>query len=156
MEELKKSFPAGVDYKIVYDTTPFVRESIDGRSILRDAIILVAIVVLCLLQSFTDPYLITRAGGDHRYLRGDSGWGSASTTSRFWASRQHRYRRRCDRRWKQLSTTTDSHRWKLPGRRWRGRIAHHGTLLVLMAVFIPCAFISGITAAFAKLRNIAV
>ena len=28
MEELKTSFPAGVDYEIAYDTTPFIRESI--------------------------------------------------------------------------------------------------------------------------------
>ncbi len=29
MRELKKRFPAGVDYKIVYDTTPFIQESVD-------------------------------------------------------------------------------------------------------------------------------
>ena len=29
MEELKTSFPEGLDYKIVYDTTPFIRESVD-------------------------------------------------------------------------------------------------------------------------------
>ncbi len=28
MEELKTSFPEGLDYKIVYDTTPFIRESV--------------------------------------------------------------------------------------------------------------------------------
>ena len=53
MEELKKGFPEGVEYSIVYDTTPFVEESIDEVfKALRDAIILVAIVVLVFLQSW--------------------------------------------------------------------------------------------------------
>ena len=53
MEELKKGFPAGVDYKIVYDTTPFIKESIvEVFKTLRDAIILVAIVVLLFLQNW--------------------------------------------------------------------------------------------------------
>lgn len=53
MEQLKKDFPGGLEYAIVYDTTPFVRESIDEVfKALRDAIILVAIVVLVFLQSW--------------------------------------------------------------------------------------------------------
>ncbi|MFM8264253.1 MAG: efflux RND transporter permease subunit, partial [Pirellula sp.] len=53
MEGLKASFPPGVDYKIVYDTTPFISESImEVFKALRDAIILVAIVVLAFLQSW--------------------------------------------------------------------------------------------------------
>ncbi len=53
MEELKASFPEGVDYKIVYDTTPFISESIaEVFHALRDAIILVALVVLLFLQSW--------------------------------------------------------------------------------------------------------
>lgn len=53
MEELKKGFPEGVDYKIVYDTTPFIKESIlEVFKTLRDAIILVAIVVLLFLQNW--------------------------------------------------------------------------------------------------------
>lgn len=53
VEELKASFPQGVDYKIVYDTTPFIAESIaEVFKALRDAIILVAIVVLLFLQSW--------------------------------------------------------------------------------------------------------
>jgi multidrug efflux pump len=53
MEELKKSFPPDLDYKIVYDTTPFINESIhEVFKALRDAIILVAIVVLAFLQSW--------------------------------------------------------------------------------------------------------
>ena len=30
MEDIKKTMPEGVDYKIVYDTTQFVRDSIDA------------------------------------------------------------------------------------------------------------------------------
>ena len=53
MEELKRNFPPDVDYAIVYDTTPFIQESIrEVFKALRDAIILVAIVVLAFLQSW--------------------------------------------------------------------------------------------------------
>jgi multidrug efflux pump len=53
MEELKKNFPPDLDYAIVYDTTPFIEESIlEVFKALRDAIILVAIVVLAFLQSW--------------------------------------------------------------------------------------------------------
>jgi multidrug efflux pump len=53
MKELKKSFPAGLDYQIAYDTTPFIRQSIDEVfHTLRDAMILVAIVVLFFLQDW--------------------------------------------------------------------------------------------------------
>jgi multidrug efflux pump subunit AcrB len=53
MEELKPRFPAGVEYAIVYDTTPFIRESIHEVFIaLRDAVLLVAAVVLLFLQSW--------------------------------------------------------------------------------------------------------
>ncbi|QJW93182.1 efflux RND transporter permease subunit [Frigoriglobus tundricola] len=53
MEDLKKRFPEGMDYEIVYDTTPFIRQSVNEVfKTLRDAIILVAIVVLVFLQSW--------------------------------------------------------------------------------------------------------
>lgn len=53
MEELKGFFPKGIDYKIAYDTTPFIEESIfEVFKSLRDAIILVAIVVLAFLQTW--------------------------------------------------------------------------------------------------------
>src|SRR5204863_2403931 len=53
MEELKQRFPEGVDYRIVYDTTPFIRESVNEVfRTLRDAVILVAIVVLVFLQNW--------------------------------------------------------------------------------------------------------
>ncbi len=53
MKALKKSFPDGVDYRIVFDTTPFIRESVaEVFNTLRDAVILVAIVVLLFLQDW--------------------------------------------------------------------------------------------------------
>lgn len=53
MDELKRDFPPDMDYAIVYDTTPFIDESIkEVFKALRDAIILVAIVVLAFLQSW--------------------------------------------------------------------------------------------------------
>ncbi len=53
MQELKNRFPEGLDYSIVYDTTPFITESIsEVFKALRDAVILVAIVVLVFLQNW--------------------------------------------------------------------------------------------------------
>ncbi len=53
MEELKKNFPAGLTYEIGFDTTPYTRESIrEVVKTLRDAIILVAVVVLLFLQNW--------------------------------------------------------------------------------------------------------
>ncbi|HEY7157522.1 MAG TPA: efflux RND transporter permease subunit [Gemmataceae bacterium] len=53
MKELKTRFPDGLDYKIVYDTTPFIRQSVhEVFATLRDAVILVAIVVLLFLQDW--------------------------------------------------------------------------------------------------------
>ena len=53
MEELKTRFPAGVDYRVIYDTTPFIEESIhEVYKTLFEAIGLVAIVVLIFLQNW--------------------------------------------------------------------------------------------------------
>ena len=53
MEELKQRFPQGVDYAIVYDTTPFITESVNEvYKTLVDAVLLVAVVVLLFLQNW--------------------------------------------------------------------------------------------------------
>jgi len=53
MLDLEKRFPKGLHYAIVYDTTPFIRESVNEVfNTLRDAIILVAIVILVFLQDW--------------------------------------------------------------------------------------------------------
>ena len=53
MKELQTRFPEGVEYEIVYDTTPFVQESIDEVFMtLLIAVGLVAAVMLLFLQSW--------------------------------------------------------------------------------------------------------
>ena len=53
MERLKQSFPPGVDYRIVYDPTVYVRESIRAVAhTLLEAILLVVIVVVVFLQTW--------------------------------------------------------------------------------------------------------
>jgi multidrug efflux pump len=53
MEELRTRFPDGLEYEIGYDTTPFIRESVmDVVYTLLEAVVLVAIVVLVFLQNW--------------------------------------------------------------------------------------------------------
>jgi len=53
MKQLKRQFPPGIDYEIVYDTTPFIKESIsEVGETLFDAVVLVAVVVLLFLQNW--------------------------------------------------------------------------------------------------------
>jgi multidrug efflux pump subunit AcrB len=53
MKELNNRFPDGLAYDIVYDTTPFINQSIhEVANTLRDAVILVAFVVLLFLQNW--------------------------------------------------------------------------------------------------------
>ncbi len=53
MEELKRDFPKGLEYGINYDTTPFIRQSINDVFVtLLEAILLVAVVVLTFLQDW--------------------------------------------------------------------------------------------------------
>lgn len=53
MNELRARFPQDLDYAIVYDTTPFIKESVNEVfNSLRDAVILVAVVVLVFLQGW--------------------------------------------------------------------------------------------------------
>jgi multidrug efflux pump subunit AcrB len=53
MRELASRFPRGLRYAIVYDTTPFIRESVNEVfHTLRDSVILVALVILLFLQDW--------------------------------------------------------------------------------------------------------
>jgi multidrug efflux pump len=53
MERLKQNFPPGVDYRIVYDPTVYVRESINAVAhTLLEAILLVVLVVVVFLQTW--------------------------------------------------------------------------------------------------------
>ncbi|MBC8115359.1 MAG: efflux RND transporter permease subunit, partial [Candidatus Saccharimonas sp.] len=58
VQELEGRFPTGMHASIVYDTTPFIDESVhEVFKSLRDAIILVAIVVLLFLQDWKSMIL---------------------------------------------------------------------------------------------------
>jgi multidrug efflux pump len=53
MEELKKNFPEGMDYGILYDPTQFVRQSIEAvLHTLLEAVALVVLVVILFLQTW--------------------------------------------------------------------------------------------------------
>ena len=53
MAEMAKSFPPGMEYVLPYDTSLFTQQSIDAvYETLRDAVILVVIVVMVFLQSW--------------------------------------------------------------------------------------------------------
>src|SRR5437588_6898255 len=53
MRELEARFPKGLHYGLIYDTTPFIRESVNEVfNTLRDAVVLVAIVILLFLQDW--------------------------------------------------------------------------------------------------------
>ena len=53
MKDLQTRFPDGLDYRVVYDTTPFIQESVqEVFKTLLDAVVLVGIVVLVFLQDW--------------------------------------------------------------------------------------------------------
>jgi HAE1 family hydrophobic/amphiphilic exporter-1 len=53
MEELKKSFPKGLDYQIVYNPTQFIQQSVDEvERTIYEAIALVVVVVILFLQTW--------------------------------------------------------------------------------------------------------
>ena len=53
LEEIKRTFPEGIDYKITYDTTPAVEASIhEVKKTLGEAVVLVILVVFIFLQSW--------------------------------------------------------------------------------------------------------
>src|SRR5436309_1576181 len=58
MRELERRFPRGLKYAIAYDTTPFVRASVNEVfHTLRDAVILVAVIVLLFLHAWQSRLL---------------------------------------------------------------------------------------------------
>lgn len=62
MEQLKQSFPAGLDYKITYDTTVFVSSTIhEVIKTLLEAFVLVVVVVFIFLGNFRATLIPTLA-----------------------------------------------------------------------------------------------
>ena len=53
MEELSKSFPAGIEHTIIYDPTQFIQQSVDAViETIGEAVILVVLVVILFLQTW--------------------------------------------------------------------------------------------------------
>ena len=156
MEELKTRFPDGLDYQIVYDTTPFIHESINEVfKTLRDAIILVAIVVLVFLQNWRAaliPLIAVPVAiiGTFAVMAGAGLLAQQPVAVRPGAGDRHRGRRR-DRGGRKRRALARAGP-VAARRRPQGMDEVTGPViamaLVLCAVFVPCAFISGITGQF--------
>ena len=156
MEELAKSFPDDMHYEIQYDTTPYTRECIqEVFKALRDAIILVALVVLVFLQNWRSaviPLIAVPVAiiGTFGVMAVDALQPQQPHALRPGAGHRHRGGRR--------------HRGRRGGRapHRAGAGPREATIkamsqvsgpviavgLVLSAVFVPCAFIGGITGQF--------
>ena len=76
MEDAKRDFPQGVDYKVVYNPPQFVEKSIQAViTTLLEAVALVVLVVIVFLKTWRASIipLVVGAGVDHRHVRGDAG-----------------------------------------------------------------------------------
>ena len=159
MAELKKSFPPGIDYIKIYDPTTFVSQSIDE-------VIETIFIAIAPGGRRRLPVPAKLAGDDHsggrhpglarrHLLRSSPSSASRSTTCRCsawcwrWASWST-----TPSWWSRMSSAT----WR---RACRPREAAHQTMtevstaliaiaLTLCAVFVPSAFISGISGLFFK------
>ena len=99
MAELKKNFPEGVDYSIVYDPTVFVRGSIEAVvHTLLEAIALVVLVVIIFLQTWRASIipLLAVPDVDCRHVRVSCTclWIFHQRTLAFRAGARHRHRGR--------------------------------------------------------------
>jgi multidrug efflux pump len=158
MEELKANFPEGLDYTIAYDTTPYVRESVyDVVRTLVESVGLVAVVVLVFLQSWRAaliPLLAVPVAVLGTFAAMAAVGFSLNNISLFGLVLA-------------IGIVVDdaivvvenAERWMergLPAKVATKRAMDEVTgpiiavALVLCAVFVPCAFISGITGQFFK------
>jgi multidrug efflux pump len=158
MEELKKTFPPGVEYRTVYDTTIFVRDSIK-------AVVSTLLEATLLGRAGGDPVPADLARVDHSADRGAGVRGrhfrcavparlldQHADPVRPGARDRHRGRRR-DRGRGERRTPHREGATPLAGR----APGDEGSLrpiiaiaLVLCAVFVPMAFLSGVTGQFYK------
>jgi multidrug efflux pump len=98
MEELKKNFPDGLDYSIVYDPTIFVRDSI--RAVvhtLLEAVALVVLVVILFLQTWRASIIPLLAVPASSLMTRSSWWRMLSAISRQVLRHALRLYRRCER-----------------------------------------------------------
>jgi len=155
MDELKKGFPKGVEYTVAFDTTPYTRESIrEVFHTLRDSLILVAAVVLLFLQNWRSAIIpLAAVFRPSSAPRGDGGLrllAQQSNAVRTGAVDRHRGR--------MTPLSSSRRRTSHRARHEAARRHHQGDGagirpgrrrgVVLSAVFIPCAFITGITGQF--------
>ena len=97
MQKLKAAFPRGIDYKIIYDTTIFIDESIhEVYKTLFEAFVLVFIVVLIFSKTGADAHAHDRrARLAHRHLlRYGASWGFLEQPLALRPRACHRHRRR--------------------------------------------------------------
>ena len=159
MAEIKKSMPEGVDYEIVYDPTQFVRASIKAvvRTLL-EATALVVLVVILFLQTWRASIIplvavpVSIVGTfSLLYLFGFSI--NALSPVRPGARHRHRGRRRDrgggERRAQHRGGPLPA-RGDLPGDAARSPTRSSPSRSVLVAVFVPLAFISGLSGQFYK------
>ena len=160
MAELKQNMPDGMDYSIVYDPTQFVRASIEAVvHTLLEAVALVVLVVHPVPADLAgvDHPADRGAGFHHRHLRGDAclrllhqradavRTGAApsaswSTTPSWWSRTSSATSSRACRR---SDAAYQRDAGSVPG-------PIIAIALVLIAVFVPLAFISGLTGQFYK------
>ena len=157
MERLKQTFPEGVEYRIVYDPTIFVRESIRSVVVtLFEAILLVVVVRDRLPADLArvDHPAGRGPGVADRHVRRDARR-SASRSTRCRSSGS------CSRSasssttrssWSRTSSGTSSSACRRSTATRKAMDEVSGPIiaiaLVLCAVFIPTAFISGLTGQF--------
>ena len=158
VKELSSRFPAGLIYEIRYDTTPFITDSIfEVIKTLRDAILIVAVVVLVFLQSWRAtliPLVAVPVAIVGTFAAMAAMGFSLNTLSLFGLVLA-------------IGIVVDDaivvvenvERWIAQGLAPRDAAIRAmeevtgpviGVALVLSAVFIPCAFISGVTGLFFK------
>jgi multidrug efflux pump len=158
MEDLKKRFPDGIDYAIAYDTTPYIRESVDDvYHTLFIAVGLVGVVVLVFLQNWRAvliPMIAVPVAIIGTFAVMAAVGFSLNTVSLFGLVLA-------------IGIVVDDaivvvenvERWLAQG--YASRDAAHKAMdevagpiiavaLVLCAVFVPCAFISGIIGRFIR------
>lgn len=156
VQRLSADFPPGVAYSISYDTTPFINESIkEVFKALRDAILLVAVVVLLFLQSWRAaliPLIAVPVAIIGTFAVMAAIGFSLNNLSLFGLVLAigivvddaivvvEAIEHKLDRGMTPLAATEEAMR------EVTGPII--ATSLVLMCVFIPCLFISGITGQF--------
>ena len=158
MRDLSSRFPAGLIYEIKYDTTPFITDSIfEVIKTLRDATLIVALVVLVFLQSWRAtliPLVAVPVAIVGTFAAMAAMGFSLNTLSLFGLVLA-------------IGIVVDDaivvvenvERWIAQGFAPRDAALRAmeevtgpviGVALVLSAVFIPCAFISGVTGLFFK------